>query len=140
MLVKGRKQIMNMFLFAINGTTGIISTMGLLARVLTLFYPLGKLTPLINFSIGGYIFILISIFPFLFKNDGFHLFQEITQVRKIRSRFFKLLFYPFSSKSKKDWQKNSTKEKIVIVTWGCCFIVTIITLEYIISNGIRIII
>jgi hypothetical protein len=140
MLTRGRKQIMSMFAFAINGTLGFVSFFAIITKVLLMYVSTEKIMWLVNFSVGGYIFIIISIYPFLFKNDGFYLFQELTQVRKIRTRFFKLLYFPFSKSVRNDWKNNSLKDKIIILLWGLGFLFTIYLVEYFISSGIRIII
>lgn len=140
MLTRGRKQIMSMFAFAINGTLGFVSFFAIITKVLLMYVSTERIMWLVNFSVGGYIFVIISIYPFLFKNDGFYLFQELTQVRKIRTRFFKLLYFPFSKSVRNDWKNNSLKDKIIILLWGLGFLFTIYLVEYFISNGIRIII
>ncbi|EIL9239613.1 hypothetical protein LMK19_003007 [Listeria monocytogenes] len=140
MLTKGRKYVISMFIFAINGTLCFVSLTAIIAKILLNYISTEEIMWLVNFSVGGYIFIIVSIYPFLFKNDGFYLFQEIMQVRKIRTRFFNLLFFPVSKEIRQNWKNNSLKERIIILSWGIGFISTICLVEYFISNGVRIII
>jgi len=140
MLLESRKKRITMFLFVINMTictASIESILGLVFWYLD-FHTLAEY--LCMFAIGTLIFFGISLWPFLFKGDGYYIFQEITNVYKIRQRFIQQIAFFYRKDQKHIWTSYKRNEKIALISWGTIFILSIVTINYFIYLGIRIII
>lgn len=140
MLQRSKKERIFMFIFSIN-LTFLLASIELFISVL--FFKVGQIEisrMLFIFSLGTQIFVGISLYPFLFKNDGYFIFQELVGVYKIRSKALSILFIPFSKNKYIEWKSYKIKEKILISLWLLLFILSIFVIEFLVSNAIRIII
>ncbi|MBP5841445.1 hypothetical protein J8137_02635 [Lactiplantibacillus plantarum] len=86
-----------------------------------------------KYAYAALIMIGISIYPFLFRSDGYSLFQEITGVYGVRKRFFSKIF------KKNHQRKESVKQKLVSTVWGVLFILSVLAVVFAAFKGIRII-
>lgn len=140
MLLESRKKRINMFLFVINMTICTASIESILGLVFWYFDFHILAEYLCMFAMGTLIFFGISLWPFLFKGDGYYIFQEITNVYKIRPKFIQQIAFFYRKDQKNTWNSFKRKEKIVLISWGTIFILSILTVDYLIYLGIRIII
>ncbi|MFJ7953010.1 hypothetical protein ACIQZG_15945 [Lysinibacillus sp. NPDC096418] len=140
MLLASRQKRITMFFFVINMTictASIESILGLIFwyldfRVIASYFCM--------FAVGTLIFLVLSLWPFLFKGDGYYLFQEVTSVYKIRPRFVQHVVLFYKKEQRNIWNGMEKKEKSILLLWGIIFTLTILTLNYLIYLGVRIII
>ncbi|MNC17664.1 hypothetical protein D3C75_655520 [compost metagenome] len=140
MLLKTKRKRIIMFLFAINMTL-CTSSLEALAGMLAWQLHYETLSSyLCMFSAGTLIFLGITLWPFLFKGDGYFLFQELTGVYRVRPRALRSIFFVFRQEQRRIWSGWKNREKGVLLTWAILFMVTLGVLEYLLYLGIRIII
>lgn len=140
MLQRSKKNRIFMFLFSINMTFFLASIELVIAYLLLIINQFEFAKIMFIFSLGTQIFIGISLYPFLLKNDGYFIFQELTGVYRIRNKALSILLIPFSKSKYREWVSYQRKDKVVLLLWLILFIVGIFLIEYLISNAIRIII
>ena len=84
-------------------------------------------------------FVLLDIYPFLLKNDGYQLFQELTGTYRLRAAFFRCIVAMFYPKYRIEWYSKKNIEKIFILIWGTMFIFSMFGIIYASIHAIRII-
>lgn len=135
MLLESKYNRIKMFLFVSNMTLLVSSIESILSYFFS-FYNMDYIAKYCTvFSFGTLIFFTFSLWPFFFKGDGYHIFQEITNVYKLRTRFLSLVLF---RKKHKDYLTKY--EKSVVLLWGIIFIFTLIILQILLYLGIRLII
>ena len=92
------------------------------------------------YAVGTLIFACINTYPFLLKTDGYILYQEFFDVYKVRSLFFKTLFYYMGMRKVTNLQEIVKRNSLKTYIWDVFFVFSIIGLLYFLYNGIRIIV
>lgn len=92
------------------------------------------------YAVGTLIFAFINAYPFLLKTDGYILYQEFFGIYKIRSLFFKTLFYCIGIRNNLKLQEVVKRNNLKTYIWDLFFIISIIGLLYILYSSIRFII
>lgn len=92
------------------------------------------------YAVGTLIFAFINAYPFLLKTDGYILYQEFFEVYKMRSLFFKTLFYCIGMRNNIKFREVVKRNSLKTYIWDLFFIISIIGVLYILYSGIRIIV
>ncbi|MCR5459416.1 MAG: hypothetical protein K6F51_05920 [Acetatifactor sp.] len=86
-------------------------------------------------SIIGYSYVLLNLYPFFFKNDGYNIFCFLTGTKRLRSYWFRF-FYSLVCKERINYVDKGKMKYYVL--WGTMFVLTFIFIVYAIKNNIRI--
>lgn len=87
-----------------------------------------------SFSIIGYSYLAINLWPFLLKGDGYNIFCICSQVSRVRNYFFRMIYEVFTRRKFDFIPQGKMK---VYLFWSFMFVLTLIFIEYAVSKGIR---
>lgn len=86
------------------------------------------------FSIIGFSYIGLNLYPFLFKSDGYNILCLLTKSFRLRHYFFKIIISFF----KREKIEYIDKGKLwVYLLWGALFIATLVFFQYAVTHEIR---
>lgn len=87
-----------------------------------------------TFSIVGFSYMGINLWPFLFKGDGYNLYCFITDTSRLKNHFFKVIFYKLTAR---DYYLVKTEKRKYYYLYGTLFIMSLIFLQIAIVKGFR---
>ncbi len=86
------------------------------------------------FSLIGYSYLAINLWPFLLKGDGYHLFCVCNGVSRLRNYFFHMVYEVFTRRKFDFIPEGKMK---VYLLWGGMFVLTLLFIEFAFVKGIR---
>lgn len=129
-----RKKIVQTFLLVDFITAGLCGFFSIISYFFMLFKQKEMAYIFCSFSIIGYSYMVLNLYPFLFKSDGYNIFCMVTDTSRLRHYFFKM-FVSFFRREKIDYIR---KNKLwVYLLWGSMFVLTLLFIEYALQKGIR---
>ncbi|MBI0033971.1 hypothetical protein [Lactobacillus sp. M0396] len=139
MMAESKEKRIKMFLFALNSVITVSSILAFISYVLYSCNQVYISYTLYLMTIANDSFVLLDIYPFLLKNDGYQLFQELTGTYRLRAAFFRCIVAMFYPKYRIEWYSKKNIEKIFILIWGTMFIFSMFGIIYASIHAIRII-
>jgi len=86
------------------------------------------------FSLIGYSYLAINLWPFLLKGDGYNLFCVCNGVSRLRNYFFHMVYEVFTRRKFDFIPEGKMK---VYLLWGGMFVLTLLFIEFAFVKGIR---
>lgn len=87
-----------------------------------------------TFSIIGYSYMLINLWPFLLKGDGYNMFCIYNNVARLRNYFLRLIY---SVVCRKPIDFIPKGKLLLYLLWGFMFVLSLVFIEYAFYHGLR---